>query len=56
MNKLTGFIKEIKTCDEIIQLFIDVNDEIFSSLILSSKKAAVKKAGIRMKKRIPVFL
>jgi molybdopterin-binding protein len=38
MNKLTGFIKEIKTCDEIIQLFIDVNDEIFSSLILSSNE------------------
>lgn len=38
MNKLTGFIKEIKTCDEILQVFIDINGKIFTSLILSSNE------------------
>lgn len=38
MNKLAGFIKEIKTCDEILQVFIDINGKIFTSLILSSNE------------------
>lgn len=38
MNKLTGFIKEIKTCDEILQVFIDINGKNFTSLILSSNE------------------
>ena len=38
MNKLSGFIKEIKTCDEILQVFIDINGKIFTSLILSSNE------------------
>ena len=38
MNKLTGFIKEIKTCDEILQVFVEVNGKIFTSLILSSNE------------------
>lgn len=36
MNKLTGFIKDIKICDEILQVFIDINGKVFTSLILSS--------------------
>lgn len=38
MNKLTGFIKEIKTCDEISQIFIDINGKIFTSLVISSNE------------------
>jgi hypothetical protein len=39
MNKLTGFIKEIKSCDDIVQISIDVKGKIFTSLILSSVKS-----------------
>ena len=38
MNKLTGFIKEIKSCDDIVQISIDVKGKIFTSLILSSNE------------------
>lgn len=38
MNKLNGYIKEIKTCDEILQVFIDINGKVFTSLILSSNE------------------
>ncbi|CAM3909455.1 TOBE domain-containing protein [Arcobacter cloacae] len=38
MNKLTGFIQEIKSCDDIVQISIDIKGEIFTSLILSSNE------------------
>ena len=38
MNKLTGFIKEIKSCDDIVQISIDVKGKTFTSLILSSNE------------------
>ena len=38
MNKLTGFIQEIKNCDDIVQISIDIKGEIFTSLILSSNE------------------
>ena len=38
MNKLTGFIKEIKSYDDIVQISIDVKGKIFISLILASNE------------------
>ncbi|RXJ84774.1 TOBE domain-containing protein [Arcobacter cloacae] len=38
MNKLTGFIQEIKSCEDIVQISIDIKGEIFTSLILSSNE------------------
>lgn len=38
MNKLTGVIKEIKNCDDIVQIYIDIKGKIFTSLILSSNE------------------
>ena len=38
MNKLTGFIKEIKSCDDILEISIDVKGKIFTSLIISSNE------------------
>ncbi len=38
MNKLTGFIKEIKSCEDIVQISINIKGEIFTSLILSSNE------------------
>lgn len=38
MNKLTGFIKEIKSCDDIVQISIDVKGKNFTSLILASNE------------------
>jgi len=38
MNKLTGVIKDIKSCDDIVQISIDVKGKIFTSLILSSNE------------------
>lgn len=38
MNKLTGVIKEIKNCDDIVQVYIDIKGKNFTSLILSSNE------------------
>ena len=38
MNKLTGFIKDIKSYDDILEISIDVKGKIFTSLIISSNE------------------
>ena len=38
MNKLTGFIKDIKSYDDILEISIDVKGKIFTSLILASNE------------------